>query len=70
MLPLGSTTPQVVSDAQSLIDAVVAAMPFSTMILIIAAVITAGLTFVLGWFGVRYAVPRIVSAIKTGKLRV
>jgi len=63
------TVPQVITDVESVIDAIVAALPVSTIALLIGAVLTAGLTYVVFWFGVKYAIPRLMSALKRGKIR-
>ena len=41
---------------------------FSTIVLIIGVLITSSMGFVLGWFAIRYATSRVLSAILTGRL--
>lgn len=63
------TVPQVVTDVQTILDAIVAELPITTLALIIGAVLSAGLGYVVFWFGVKYAIPRLMSALKRGKIR-
>ena len=63
------TVPQVVTDVQTILDAIVAGLPITTLALIIGAVLSAGLGYVVFWFGVKYAIPRLMSALKRGKIR-
>lgn len=63
------TVPQVVTDVQTILDAIVAGLPIKTLALIIGAVLSAGLGYVVFWFGVKYAIPRLMSAVKRGKIR-
>ena len=63
------TVPTVVENVQTILDAIVAALPITTLALIIGAVLTAGLGYVVFWFGVKYAIPRLMSALKRGKIR-
>lgn len=63
------TVPQVVTDVQTILDAIVAGLPIKTLALIIGAVLSAGLGYVVFWFGVKYAIPRLMSALKRGKIR-
>lgn len=64
------TVPSAVETVNDIVAAITGAMPITTIMLIIAAVIGSALGFVLAWFGVRYAAPRILQAIKTGSFRV
>lgn len=63
------TVPQVVTDVQTILNAIVAGLPITTLALIIGAVLSAGLGYVVFWFGVKYAIPRLMSALKRGKIR-
>lgn len=63
------TTPQVVTDVQTILDTIVAKLPITTLALIIGSVLSAGLGYVVFWFGVKYAIPRLMSALKRGKIR-
>ena len=63
------TVPTVVESVQTILNSIVAALPITTLALIIGAVLTAGLGYVVFWFGVKYAIPRLMSALKSGKIR-
>lgn len=63
------TVPQVVTDVRTILDAIVAGLPITTLALIIGAVLSTGLGYVVFWFGVKYAIPRLMSALKRGKIR-
>lgn len=63
------TVPQVVTDVQTILNAIVTGLPITTLALIIGAVLSAGLGYVVFWFGVKYAIPRLMSALKRGKIR-
>lgn len=63
------TLPPVVEQVQTVIDSIVAALPLTTIALLVGAVLTAGLGYVVFWFGVKYAIPRLMSALKRGKIR-
>lgn len=55
---------------QSVIDALTAQISVTTLMTVIAAVVTAGIGLVFAWWGVRKVTRGIMSAFKKGKLAV
>lgn len=58
------------SDWSAVLDALTAQISVSSVVGVIAAVIGAGIGLVFMWWGVRKLIRAIMSAFKSGKLRV
>lgn len=57
-------------DFSKLIDAITSVISVDVILGIIAAILGAGMIFVLMWFGARKLINAVITAVKTGKLKI
>lgn len=57
-------------DWTQLIDAITGVISPTVVLGIIAAILGAGMIFVLMWFGARKLINALITAVKTGKIKV
>lgn len=53
-----------------IINAIATATPWNVILGIVTILVTGSLSFVFGWFVIRFAVPRIIFAVKYGNVNV
>lgn len=66
----GTTTTTTLSDWQPVLDALTSQISVSTVIAVIAGAITAGISLVFMWWGVRKLVRTLMGAFRKGNLPV
>lgn len=64
------TTTVTPSDWSSVIDAITAQISVSTIVTVLAGLVTAGIGFVFLWWGVRKAISSLMSAFKKGRVSI
>lgn len=62
--------PPAPSDWASVIDAVTGTFSVSSIVAVIASVVTAGIAFVFLWWGVKMAFRSIMGAVRNGTLSI
>lgn len=72
ILTLASSTTPTVSptDWASVINAVTTQFSIANIVTVLAAVVSAGITFVFLWWGVRLAFKSIMGAVKNGTISI
>lgn len=72
LIPLTDPAPQVVtaSDWASVISAMTAQISVSTVVGVLATLVTAGIGLVFLWWGVRKAVGSLMGSFRSGRIRL
>lgn len=72
LIPLGDTGPKVVtaSDWASVISAMTSQISVSTVVGVLATLVTAGIGLVFLWWGVRKAVGSLMGSFRSGRIRL
>lgn len=72
LIPLEGTTPTVVtaSDWASVITAMTSQISVSTVVGVLATLVTAGIGLVFLWWGVRKAVGSLMGSFRSGRIRL
>lgn len=72
VIPLGDTSPKVVSalDWASVITAMTSQISVSTVVGVLASLVTAGIGLVFLWWGVRKAVGSLMGSFRSGRIRL
>lgn len=72
VIPLGETTSKVVtaSDWASVISAMTSQISVSTVVGVLATLVTAGIGLVFLWWGVRKAVGSLMGSFRSGRIRL
>lgn len=72
LIPLSETTPKVVtaSDWASVISAMTSQISVSTVVGVLATLVTAGIGLVFLWWGVRKAVGSLMGSFRSGRIRL
>lgn len=72
LIPLTTQTPNVVSasDWSSVISAMTSQISVSTVVGVLATLVTAGIGLVFLWWGVRKAVGSLMGSFRSGRIRL
>ena len=72
LIPLGDTSSNVVSasDWASVITAMTSQISVSTVVGVLATLVTAGIGLVFLWWGVRKAVGSLMGSFRSGRIRL
>ena len=72
LIPLADETPNVVtaSDWASVISAMTGQISVSTVVGVLATLVTAGIGLVFLWWGVRKAVGSLMGSFRSGRIRL
>ena len=72
LIPLTDSTPKVVtaSDWASVIAAMTSQISVSTVVGVLATLVTAGIGLVFLWWGVRKAVGSLMGSFRSGRIRL
>lgn len=72
LIPLSETAPKVVtaSDWASVISAMTGQISVSTVVGVLATLVTAGIGLVFLWWGVRKAVGSLMGSFRSGRIRL
>lgn len=72
LIPLTDSAPKVVaaSDWASVIDAMTSQISVSTVVGVLATLVTAGIGLVFLWWGVRKAVGSLMGSFRSGRIRL
>lgn len=72
LVPLTTTTPSVVTAADwaSVISAMTGQISVSTVVGVLATLVTAGIGLVFLWWGVRKAVGSLMGSFRSGRIRL
>lgn len=72
LIPLSVDTPKVVtaSDWSSVISAMTGQISVSTVVGVLATLVTAGIGLVFLWWGVRKAVGSLMGSFRSGRIRL
>lgn len=72
LIPLESPTPSVVSasDWAAVISAMTSQISVSTVVGVLATLVTAGIGLVFLWWGVRKAVGSLMGSFRSGRIRL
>lgn len=72
LVPLTETAPKVVtaSDWSSVISAMTSQISVSTVVGVLATLVTAGIGLVFLWWGVRKAVGSLMGSFRSGRIRL
>lgn len=72
LIPLGVDPPKVVtaSDWSSVISAMTGQISVSTVVGVLATLVTAGIGLVFLWWGVRKAVGSLMGSFRSGRIRL
>lgn len=72
LIPLSDTPPKVVtaSDWASVISAMTSQISVSTVVGVLATLVTAGIGLVFLWWGVRKAVGSLMGSFRSGRIRL
>lgn len=72
LIPLTDTTPNVVSakDWADVISAMTSQISVSTVVGVLATLVTAGIGLVFLWWGVRKAVGSLMGSFRSGRIRL
>ena len=72
LIPLTTQTPNVVSasDWASVISAMTSQISVSTVVGVLATLVTAGIGLVFLWWGVRKAVGSLMGSFRSGRIRL
>lgn len=72
LLPLTDSSPKVVtaSDWASVIAAMTSQISVSTVVAVLATLVTAGIGLVFLWWGVRKAVGSLMGSFRSGRIRL
>ena len=72
LIPLTDTSPKVVtaSDWASVISAMTSQISVSTVVGVLATLVTAGIGLVFLWWGVRKAVGSLMGSFRSGRIRL
>ena len=72
LIPLTDTAPKVVtaSDWASVITAMTGQISVSTVVAVLATLVTAGIGLVFLWWGVRKAVGSLMGSFRSGRIRL
>lgn len=72
LIPLTATDPKVVtaSDWASVISAMTSQISVSTVVGVLATLVTAGIGLVFLWWGVRKAVGSLMGSFRSGRIRL
>lgn len=72
LIPLGETSPKVVtaSDWAAVITAMTSQISVSTVVGVLATLVTAGIGLVFLWWGVRKAVGSLMGSFRSGRIRL
>ena len=72
VIPLSDTPPKVVtaSDWASVISAMTSQISVSTVVGVLATLVTAGIGLVFLWWGVRKAVGSLMGSFRSGRIRL
>lgn len=72
LIPLTDTPPKVVtaSDWASVISAMTSQISVSTVVGVLATLVTAGIGLVFLWWGVRKAVGSLMGSFRSGRIRL
>lgn len=72
LVPLTDAGPKVVtaSDWASVINAMTSQISVSTVVGVLATLVTAGIGFVFLWWGVRKAVGSLMGSFRSGRIRL
>lgn len=72
LIPLADTPPEVVkaSDWASVINAMTSQISVSTVVGVLATLVTAGIGLVFLWWGVRKAVGSLMGSFRSGRIRL
>lgn len=72
LIPLTDSVPKVVtaSDWSSVISAMTSQISVSTVVSVLATLVTAGIGLVFLWWGVRKAVGSLMGSFRSGRIRL
>lgn len=72
LIPLSETSPKVVtaSDWASVISAMTSQISVTTVVGVLATLVTAGIGLVFLWWGVRKAVGSLMGSFRSGRIRL
>lgn len=67
---IATTTPVTAADWSAVVDALTAQISVSTVVGVLATVVTAGIGLVFMWWGVRKALRSLMAAFRKGKASI